>query len=42
MLTYRGVYAGVQLSRDGSSVDRVYEDDWWDVTAAGRHAARSC
>lgn len=34
MTSERGVYAGVQRSRGGS--DRVYEDDWWDVTAAGR------
>lgn len=39
MKTERGEYAGVQRSRDGSrAFPRVYEDDWWDVTAAGRGA----
>ena len=42
MRTYRGVYAGKQLSRDGTrAFDRVYEDDWWEVTAAGRQAAHA-
>jgi hypothetical protein len=37
MTTKRGVYAGVERSNAGSPAARVtYEDDWWDVTAAGR------
>jgi hypothetical protein len=41
--THRGVYDGVQRSRDGtSSFNRLYEDDWWDVTAAGRRAVEAC
>jgi hypothetical protein len=41
--THRGVYDGVQRSRDGtSSSDRLYEDDWWDTTVAGRRAAEAC
>jgi hypothetical protein len=31
----KGVYAGQPRRADGA---RVYEDDWWDVTAAGRRA----
>jgi hypothetical protein len=39
MSTSRGVYDGVQRSGDGGhAIGRVYEDDWWDVTAAGRRA----
>ena len=42
MVTYRGVYGGVQRSRDGTPpFNRVYEDDWWDVTPAGRHAVEA-
>ena len=36
MTTSRGVFGGVQRNRDGSTEHRVYEDDWWVVTAAGR------
>lgn len=37
--TKRGIYAGLQFTRDGTrSWPREYEDDWWDVTAAGREA----
>jgi hypothetical protein len=38
MTTKRGIYAGEQRSRDGHVFNRVYEDDWWDVTAKGRQA----
>jgi hypothetical protein len=38
MLTYRGVYGGVHRPREGPPEDRVYEDDWWELTAAGHEA----
>ncbi len=38
MSTSRGVYGGTQRNRDGSTVHRVYEDDWWVVTKIGRAA----
>jgi hypothetical protein len=38
MTTERGRYTGVQRSRDGRVFNRDYEDDWWDVTPAGRAA----
>lgn len=41
MLTYRGVYGGVQRPRASAPEGRVYEDDWWDTTAAGRRAVES-
>jgi hypothetical protein len=31
----RGVYAGQPRCADG---ERVYEDDWWDLSPAGRDA----
>jgi hypothetical protein len=38
--TYRGLYNDVQRARDDPSHawHRRYEDDWWQVTAAGRRA----
>jgi hypothetical protein len=36
MTTSRAVFGGDQRNRDGSTEHRVYEDDWWVVTAAGR------
>ncbi len=36
--TSRGTFAGTQRLRDGSVVERVYDDDWWVVTDAGRAA----
>jgi hypothetical protein len=41
MVTYRGVYAGVHRPRDGTPEDRVYEDDWWELTPAGQQAGWS-
>lgn len=38
MTTSRGVFGGVQHSRDGVTTNRVYEDDWWVVTEDGRRA----
>lgn len=39
MRTERGVYVGVQRSREATRAShRVYEGDWWDVTPAGRRA----
>lgn len=40
--TYRGVYVGVQRTRDDPSRSwpREYEDDWWQVTAEGRRAVQ--
>jgi hypothetical protein len=36
MITYRGLWGGVHRPRDGPPEDRVYEDDWWELTPAGR------
>jgi hypothetical protein len=41
MVTYRGVYGGVHRPRVGKPENRVYEDDWWGVTPAGRQAVRT-
>ena len=38
MTTSRATFAGGQRLRDGSVVDRVYEDDWWVLTDLGRAA----
>jgi hypothetical protein len=38
MTTSTGVYGGMQHSRDGREVHRVYEDDWWALTDEGRAA----
>jgi hypothetical protein len=38
MTTSRAIFGGVQRSRDGRVVHRVYEDDWWVVTNKGRAA----
>jgi hypothetical protein len=41
MVTYRGVYGGVHRPRGGATENRVYEEDWWAVTAAGRQAVQT-
>jgi hypothetical protein len=41
MVTYRGVYGGAHRPRVGVPENRVYEDDWWEVTPAGRQAVRT-
>jgi hypothetical protein len=41
MVTYRSAYAGVHRPRGGAPEDSVYEDDWWELTSAGRQAVRS-
>jgi hypothetical protein len=41
MVTYRGVYRGVHRPRGGPPENRVYEDDWWEVTEVGRRAVQS-
>jgi hypothetical protein len=38
MTTSRDTFAGKQHLRDGTVVDREYEDDWWALTDAGREA----
>lgn len=38
MSTFRGTFSGVHRPRQGTPVDRVFEDDWWDVTEVGRRA----
>jgi len=38
MATWRGQYCGGQRNRDGSTVARDYEDDWWPLTEKGRAA----
>jgi hypothetical protein len=40
-LTYRGFYVGVHRSRAGPPEDRLYEDDWWELTPAGHEAVES-
>jgi hypothetical protein len=41
MLTYRGVYVGVHRPHAGPPEDRVYEDDWWELTPAGHETVKS-
>lgn len=41
MVTYRDVYGGVHRPRGGDPESRVYEDDWWQLTAAGEQTVRS-
>lgn len=39
MTTEVGIFGGIQRNRDdGRMVRRVYEDDWWAPTPAGRAA----
>jgi hypothetical protein len=40
MVTYRGVYSGVHRPRGGQPEDRVYEDDWWELTPAGHEMVK--
>jgi hypothetical protein len=38
MASWRGRYVGTQRNRDGSTVERDYEDNWWPLTEQGRKA----
>lgn len=38
MTTARGTFGGMHRFRDGREEHRIYEDDWWVLTPAGRAA----
>jgi hypothetical protein len=41
MLTYRGFYVGAHRPRADPPENRVYEDDWWELTPAGHETVKS-